>query len=67
MGGFTACSFLTGQVSNPTAIQGIRFLDGSYGGHSGRIEIKFTGVWGTICDGAWDHGASTVACRYLYM
>ena len=40
-------------------------LAGSSQSHSGRVEVKHTGIWGSICDDGWDHRESTVICRQL--
>lgn len=32
---------------------------------SGRLEICYNNVWGTICNNVWGNGDSRVACRQL--
>ncbi|XP_060561518.1 scavenger receptor cysteine-rich type 1 protein M130-like [Ruditapes philippinarum] len=42
----------------------VRLVDG-YGKFSGRVEIKVDGVWGTICDNAFDMNDAKVICKSL--
>lgn len=33
--------------------------------NEGRIEIRYNGVWGTVCDDDFNDDAAKVVCRYL--
>ena len=40
-------------------------LIGNGNEYEGIVEIKYQGVWGTICDDGWDDNDATVVCREL--
>ena len=42
----------------------IRLVGGS-SSLEGRVEICYSGVWGTVCDFGWDTPDAAVACRQL--
>ena len=42
----------------------IRLVGGSYN-WEGRVEIYWTGTWGTISDASWSNSEAEVVCRQL--
>ena len=42
----------------------IRLSDGATK-REGRVEMCYSGAWGTVCDTGWGHGNTRVVCRQL--
>ncbi|KAJ8034426.1 hypothetical protein HOLleu_21258 [Holothuria leucospilota] len=53
-----------GVLCGEIVVQGIRLVDG-FSNSSGRIEVRFHGEWGTMCDDRWTLNNSDVVCRQL--
>ena len=50
-----------GLCSAPVAVR----LAGGNGATSGRVEVRFRGVWGTVCDDNFGEEEGAVVCRML--
>nr|XP_020462144.1 macrophage receptor MARCO [Monopterus albus] len=50
-----------GDQSNPSDLN-VRLVPGKY---RGRVEVKYNGVWGTVCDDRFDTADGTVICKML--
>ena len=43
----------------------IRLVGGGHDSLEGRVEVCYSGVWGTVCSTEWGRGDAAVVCRQL--
>ncbi|XP_067414786.1 neurotrypsin isoform X1 [Emydura macquarii macquarii] len=53
-----------GVSCTPLTDGAIRLADGK-GSHEGRLEVHYSGQWGTVCDDGWTELNTQVVCRQL--
>lgn len=44
----------------------MRLAESPLGKHAGRVEVKYYGRWGTICDSGWQYSSGRVICKYVF-
>ncbi|XP_064610534.1 serine protease svh-1-like isoform X2 [Liolophura sinensis] len=59
------CNDFSDEVNcGTTAPLEVRMVNGD-DDHSGRLEVKYLGEWGTVCDDGWNLPDATVVCKML--
>ncbi len=59
------CSCLHAHAGQSSGDLRLIDLSGSAGGSSGRLEVYYSGEWGTVCDDSFGSDDAEVACREL--
>ena len=57
--------YITAQRTPVSLNQGVRLAASPLGSHAGRVEVKYYGHWGTVCDQGWSGYDSVVVCKYV--
>ena len=59
------CLDITTDVA--TDIEAIRLVNGEENVNSGRLEVLYNGIWGTVCSDFWSYSDAKVACQYAQL